>query len=140
MKSEKANSTEDRRYSAHYVAESVAEKLKIKLLPKEKARVERKPTDNLEAYNLYLQGIYYWRQFTEDGATKARPCFTLAIEKDPNFALAYAELANTYGWAADLLFAPRDAMPKVKNLAEHALTIDNTLGEAHGSLVSGRRA
>ncbi len=116
------------------VAESVAEKLKVKLLPNDKARVERKPTENLEAYNLYLQGNYYFRQFTEDGVNKARRCFTLAIEKDPNFALAYSELAGTYGWAADLSFPAREAMPKVKTLAEHALAIDNTLGDAHGSL------
>ena len=116
------------------VAESVAAKLKVSLLPSERARVERKPTDSLEAYNLYLQGNYYFRQFTEDGVNKARQYFNLAIEKDPNFALAYAVLAATYGWAADLSFPAREAMPKVKTLAEHALAIDNTLAEAHVSL------
>jgi tetratricopeptide (TPR) repeat protein len=80
------------------VAESVAQKLRVKLLPAVKERLDKRPTENLEAYNLYLQGryYYYYSQPSSDRWTKAIDAFSRAIEKDPNFALAYTGLANAY--------------------------------------------
>src|SRR5262249_19693933 len=74
------------------IAQGVAYNSRVTLLPGEKARVERKPTDNLEAYNLYLQGVYYATltggSATGGGAMKAIDSFSAAIAKDPNFAWA----------------------------------------------------
>ncbi len=113
------------------VAENVADQLKVALLPDVRARVERKPTDNLEAYNLYLQGVYYIWHSAELGPDKAIDCFSRAIQKDPNFALAYGYLGSTYTFASDLYMAPREAIPKVKALEARALAIDPDLAEAH---------
>lgn len=115
------------------VAKSVANSLRVKLLPGVQARLERRPTENLEAYNLYLQGRYYLSQFSEDGWTKAVEAFNRAIEKDPNFALAYTGVADAYGSVSDFTMAPREAVPKSKAAAERALAIDDELGAAHGA-------
>src|SRR5215471_12906109 len=86
------------------IAQGVADKLRVTLLPGEKARVERKPTDNLEAYNLYLRGLYYLTFLTGGSGTggspmKAIDSFSAAIAKDPNFADAYVARATAYGLA-----------------------------------------
>src|SRR5204863_3140188 len=78
------------------VAQQVAATLKIRLLGEEKRQLDKKPTENLEAYNLYRQGRYYGDQVSEEGIKKALPFFEQAIQKDPRFALAYAGMADTY--------------------------------------------
>jgi adenylate cyclase len=113
------------------VAENVAEKLKVRLLAGEKQRVEKRPTDNLKAYSLYLQGNYYMSQWSEESAAKAMERFGSAIEKDPAFAQAYAGLGAAYALASDWTMAPRDAMPKARAYEEKALAIDPDLAEAH---------
>jgi adenylate cyclase len=116
------------------VAESVAQTLRVKLLPELKERIDRRPTENLEAYDLYLRGRYYNAQFSEDGWTKAVDFFRRAIEKDPNFGLAYAELANAYAGASSFTMAPRDAYHEMKAAIDRALAIDETIAGAHGAL------
>jgi adenylate cyclase len=116
------------------VAESVAEKLKVRLLAEERERVEKKPTQNLEAYDLYLQGRYYLSQFSEDGWKRAVDDFNQAIAKDPNFAAAYEGLGETYGWESAFLLQPREAIPKAKALFQHALALDDNLASAHGAM------
>src|SRR5260370_37092710 len=119
------------------VAESVAQTLKVKLLPNERTRVERKPTENLEAYDLYLQGRYYlYSQFSEEGFTKAIDYFNRAIEKDPNFALAYSELGEAYGEASVFTQPPRDAIPKAKAFIQRALAIDDILADAPSAMAN----
>src|SRR4029077_16799391 len=83
------------------VAQKVAETLKVRLLGEEKGKIDKKPTENLEAYNLYRQGRYYGDNVSEEGIKKALPFFQQAIQKDPRFALAYAGMADTYVAAAD---------------------------------------
>jgi adenylate cyclase len=112
------------------VAEKVANKLKVTLLPNERARVERRPTGDLEAYDLYLQGKFYSYHFTEAGEAKAIDFFNRAILKDPNFALAYAMLGGAYGLESDSNMAPSQAIPKVKELEERALALDPDQGTA----------
>src|SRR5208282_5036443 len=75
------------------VAENVADKLQVALLPNERTDLERKPTENLEAYNLYLLGKYYVGQFSAEGAGKAIGYLKQAIALDPNFALPHSALA-----------------------------------------------
>jgi adenylate cyclase len=116
------------------VAQQVAETLQIRLLGEDKKRLEKKPTDNLEAYNLYRQGRYYAEKNTEDSFKKALGFYQQAIEQDPRFALAYAGEADTNVMAADVFIAPREAFSKAKEAALKAIELDDSLAEAHASL------
>src|SRR5207302_4153478 len=116
------------------VAQQVAETLKIRLLGEDKKRLDTKPTDNLEAYNLYRQGRYYAEKFSQDGFKKALCFYQQAIEKDPRFALAYAGMADAYVLAADFYIPPQEAFSKAKEAALKAIEVDETLAEAHASL------
>src|SRR5436305_4184333 len=116
------------------VAQRVAETLKVRLLGEEKRKLDKKPTENLEAYNLYRQGRYYGDQVSEEGIKKAIPFFEQAIQKDPHFALAYAGMADNYVAAADAFIAPREAFSKAKEAVQQAIELDDTLAEAHTSL------
>jgi len=112
----------------------VAQTLKIRLLGEDKKRLDKKPTENIEAYNLYQQGRYYAEKFSQDGFKKALGFHQQAIEKDPHFALAYAGMADNYVLAADLYIPPREAFPKAKAAALKAIELDANLAEAHASL------
>src|SRR5438128_3914382 len=116
------------------VAEKVAETLKVRLLGEEKRKIDKKPTENLEAYNLYRQGRFYADKLSEEGMAKARPLFEQAIEKDPRFTLAYTGLADNYVIAADAIVPPREAFSKAKEAALKAIEMDDSLAEAHASL------
>ena len=118
------------------VAQQVAETLKIRLLGEDKKRLDTKPTENIEAYNLYRQGRYYADKFSQDGFKKALGFYQHAIEKDPRFALAYAGMADTYVMAADFYIPPQEAFSKAKEAALKAIELDETLAEAHASLGS----
>ncbi len=117
---------------------SIVDKLKLKLIGKEKAAIVRRYTDNLEAYNLYLQGRFYCNKLTPEGAERGIECFEAAIESDPTYSLAYAGLAYLHGtravWGS---IPPNKAFPiVVRKYAEKALEIDDTVAEAHGVLAS----
>jgi adenylate cyclase len=116
------------------VAQQVADTLKIRLLGEDKKRLDKKPTENLEAYNLYRQGRYYTQKNVEDAFKRALDFYQQAIEKDPRFALAYAGMADTYVLAADLSIPPREAFSKAKEAALKAIELDDSLAEAHASL------
>src|SRR3989440_4440433 len=116
------------------VAQKVAETLKVRLLGEEKRKIVKKPTENLEAYNLYRQGRFYADKLSEEGMAKARPLFEQAIEKDPHFALAYTGLADNYVVSADAIIPPREAFSKAKEAALKAIEMDDSLAEAHASL------
>ena len=116
------------------VAQHVALALKIRLLGADKMRLSKKPTDSVEAYNLYRQGRFYADKLAENNFKKAFEFFQQAIEKDPGFALAYSGLADTYVLAADATIAPREAFPKAKAAALKAIELDDSLAEAHASL------
>ncbi len=116
------------------VAQQVAATLKIRLLGEEKKQIEKKPTENLEAYNLYRQGRYYSDKLSEEDMKKAVPFFEQAVEKDPRFALAYAAIADNYVLAADTYISPREAFSKAKQAALKAIELDDSLAEAHASL------
>jgi TolB-like protein/Tfp pilus assembly protein PilF len=114
------------------IAQSIATELKAIITPEEKQLIEKVPTDNLEAYNLYLKGTYFAEMATVEGLQKATEYFKQALQKDPNYALAYLGLANVNGgstfWGN---VPPHEAFPKVIEYTNKALKIDSTLAEAY---------
>ena len=120
---------------------AVVDALKLKLLSSEKASLLKQPTENTEAYQLYLKGRYYWHQRTEEAVGKGIECFEQAIDIDPKYVLAYAGLADSYsllGLSEYSALPPTEAFPKAKQASVKALEIDNTLAEAHVSLAFAR--
>ena len=113
------------------VAQTVAQALQVTLAADERQRLEQKPTQDLEAYQLYLKGRYFVNRYTEDGMKKGLAYLQQAIALDPSYALAYLGVAHYYEVVNDWFAAPRDAMPEMRAAAEKALQIDPTLSEAH---------
>jgi TolB-like protein/Tfp pilus assembly protein PilF len=117
------------------ISRDVSRKLRFHLTGAERMRFARHYTENPEAYHDYLKGRYYFNRMAEDGLKKAITHFQLAIQKDSNFALAYAGLADCYSISGLYsLLPPREMMPKAKDAAMNALKLDDTLAEAHASL------
>jgi TolB-like protein/Tfp pilus assembly protein PilF len=117
------------------IAADIYGHLRPKLEGEGKKLLSKRPTENVEAYQLYLQGLFYWNKWTQADFKKAADYFTQAVQKDPHYALAYAGLADTYSLLGDSGYlAPSDAWPKAKTAAMQALEIDGTLAEAHTSL------
>ena len=112
----------------------ISQKLRVKLTGEEQKRLTKRYTENVEAYQLYLKGRYFAEQYSADGFRKAVEHFNQAIQKDPNYALAYAGLAENYWVTSTVALSPREAMPKAREFAVKALQIDDTLAEAHTSL------
>jgi TolB-like protein/class 3 adenylate cyclase/Tfp pilus assembly protein PilF len=117
------------------IAFSITEKLKITLFEKEKAIINKTPTANNEAYELYLKGRFFWNKrgmYLKKGLT----FFMQAVALDPQFALAYAGIADTYSlFALYEILPPHEAMPRAREAAEKAILLDATLIEAHAVLV-----
>ena len=116
------------------IAKRISETLRLRLSGEQQQRLTKRYSDNVEAYQDYLKGRFYSAKSTESGLKKSIEYFNQAIEKDPNYALAWAGLANGYWEDSDIHISPHDAMPKAKQAALKALAIDNTLAEAHGAL------
>ena len=112
------------------VARRIADALKIELAPEEKERIDRKQTGNTEAYQLYLKGRYYWNKRQPDALNIAIEYFNHAIEKDPDYALAYAGLASAYVVQPSFTL-PGDWYTLSQEAALKALEMDPMLSEAH---------
>jgi len=116
------------------IAKTIADTLQAKLSGSERTAISKKPTDNPEAYELYLKGRFFWNKRTGADLFKAIDYFKQAIAKDPNYALAYSGLADSY-----LLLppygaaAPKDSVPQAKAAVKKALELDDALAEAHAS-------
>jgi TolB-like protein/DNA-binding winged helix-turn-helix (wHTH) protein/Tfp pilus assembly protein PilF len=116
------------------VARSIAEQIRLELNPHEQRRLDQPQAVNGEAYESYLKGRFFWNKRTGEGLKKAIDYFSQAIQNDPNYAPAYAGLADSYALAGDWKYgvlAPREAYPKAKAAAKKAIALDSTLGEAH---------
>jgi len=117
------------------ISEKVAKNLVPRLSGEEEQRLAKRGTEKIAAHDSYLQGRYFWNQFTPDAFPKALAFFTKAVEIDPNYALAYTGIANFYTWSCIYgLISPSDAFPKIYAAAKKALEIDDTLAEPHGSI------
>jgi eukaryotic-like serine/threonine-protein kinase len=117
------------------VAQRIAAALQAKLSLAEKGRIDKKQTEDTEAYQLYLKGRFYWNKRRVEDLKKAIEYFSQATEKDPGYALAYAGLASAF------VLLPQHGLPlpdewyaKARNAATKALEIDSSLAEAHAVL------
>jgi tetratricopeptide (TPR) repeat protein len=117
------------------ISQKIPSKLRLVLSGEAKARIAKSSTENSLAYQFYLEGRYDWNQRSEDGFHRAIDYFGQAIEKDPNYALAYAGLADSYVLLGEYRLAPgKEVFPKARDAATQALAQDDTLAEAHTSL------
>jgi TolB-like protein/Tfp pilus assembly protein PilF len=122
------------------ISREIVKALKVRLLGEEEIQLTKRYTENLEAYNLYLLGRYFWNKRGRENLSKAIEFFEKAIEKDPNYVLAYAGLADSYITSGNNAFIPPgEAYPKAREFAQKALEMDNRLAEAHAALASIKR-
>src|SRR5262249_58304088 len=120
------------------IAHDISDKLKLRLSGEQQKQGARGSTQNSEAYDLYLRGRYFWNQRTGESLKKSIEFFQRALDKDPNYALAWVGLADAYsvipGYPVDM--TPLEAYPKALLAAERALQLDDSLSEAHSSMGS----
>jgi eukaryotic-like serine/threonine-protein kinase len=117
------------------IAGEISSRLREHLTGAQKTKLSNSGTSDPEAYQLYLKGRYYWDKRTPDSLAKAKVYFQQAVEKDPNYALAYVGLAEYYAVLPEYTYtSAKEARPKVKAAAERALAIDATQAEAHALL------
>jgi eukaryotic-like serine/threonine-protein kinase len=121
------------------ISRGIANELRVKLSPDQREALTKRYTQSTEAYQAYLKGRYYWNRRTEEGFRRAIAQFQDAIEKDPDYALAHAGLADCYtllgAWA---YLPPTEAYPLGKAAATRALALDEKLAEAHASLARNK--
>jgi TolB-like protein len=117
------------------VSAAITQALSIRLSLDEEADLARPPTENAAAYRLYLKGRYFWNQRSEDGLRRSADLFQEAIERDPDYALAWSGLADSYF----MLFAwgiepPQSTVTQVRSAAQRAIELDPSLAEPHATL------
>ena len=117
------------------IAKKIASNLKGELSTGENKQIAKRPTDNLEAYSLYLKGRYFWNKRTKEGFNEAIKYYQDAIEKDNNYALAYAGLADCYINASFYEYIPPQyGCEEAKIPLTKVFKIDNNLSEAYASM------
>jgi tetratricopeptide (TPR) repeat protein len=123
------------------IATLISSALRRKLTGAEKKLLGKRYTENVEAYQLYVKGRYYWNRRTPEAFEKAIEFFEKAIETDPTYALAYSGIADCYnflGWEAYGTDDPKIMLPRAIAAASRALEIDDSLSEAYNSLAWGK--
>ena len=116
------------------VAQRVVEALQIKLGVEAARALAKKPTENPEAHRLYLLGRYEFGEYSEAGWTSSIRYYEQALKLDPNYALAYCGLADTYAYMGGVVMPSKEAVAKEKEFAQRALQLEPQLAEAHLSL------
>ena len=119
------------------ISKEISSNLRLTLTGKQQEQLNKIYTKNMEAYQLYLKGRYYLNMRTQDGFNKAIENFQKAIQKDPEFALAYSGLSDAYALLSNWGFLPStEGYPKAKAADLKALELDDSLAEAYNSLGS----
>jgi adenylate cyclase len=116
------------------VAQRVVGALQIKLGVEAARALGKKPTENPEAHRLYLLGRYEFGKYSEAGWTSSIRYYEQALKLDPNYALAYCGLADTYAYMGGVVMPSKEAVVKEKEFAQRAIELDPELPEAHLSL------
>ncbi len=115
---------------------AIAGQVKVRLVPSA-GQEPAFPTQQADAYDLYLHGRYYWNQLTPPSIQRAIEYFQKAVARDPGYALAYAGLADCYTMLPIACDAPvLEILPKARAAANKALELDEQLPEAHSALGS----
>jgi len=120
------------------IARSVVSGLRVKLSDKGAQQLARRYTDNVEAYQLYLKGQYVWHKITFEDLQKSIDYYHQALDKDPNYALAYAGIADSYVVLGNVFLPPNEAFTKAMTNAKTALELDETLAQAHQAMAASR--
>ncbi|HEX8250163.1 MAG TPA: tetratricopeptide repeat protein, partial [Pyrinomonadaceae bacterium] len=119
------------------IAQAVAQNLRLKLTNSEQQQMAKRPTENPEAYQLYLKGRFHVFKLTPPEIQKGMAYFQQAIEIDPNYALAYVGISDAYrSFVLSGEIPATEVMPKARAATNKALEIDDSLAEAHSSLSS----
>jgi eukaryotic-like serine/threonine-protein kinase len=116
------------------ITNEISEKLRLKLSGEEKKRLTKRYTENPEAYQLYLKGVYHAAKFNKQELDIGFGYLRQAVALDPNYALAYHGLSYYYYLIVDWTMPPHEAMPEAKKAALKAIEIDDTLAVAHADL------
>jgi TolB-like protein/Tfp pilus assembly protein PilF len=114
------------------IVRDISGNLRSKLTGAEEQKLAKNYTANAEAYQLYLQGRYFWNKQDNKDVDRSIEYFRKAIEIDPNYALAYAGLADAY--SLNVVGSNRERMAKAREAATKAISLDENLAEAHASL------
>jgi DNA-binding winged helix-turn-helix (wHTH) protein/TolB-like protein/Tfp pilus assembly protein PilF len=121
------------------VSAKIASALSITLSAEEEGRLSKRYGTNTEAYQLYLRGKFFWERRNPGDVEKAAGFFEQALQKDSNYAPAYAALANAYGpLLQGHLLRPKEGLPKMAEAIARALELDPTLAEAHIAMAAAR--
>jgi TolB-like protein/Tfp pilus assembly protein PilF len=121
------------------VARAIAREIRVKLTPREERRLAASSAVSPQAYEAYLKGRHLWNRRTEDGMRKSIAHYEQAIRLYPQYAMAYAGVADSYVMLACRGMVPaKDTFRKAKEAARKAIDLDGELGEAHGSLAHVR--
>jgi serine/threonine-protein kinase len=116
------------------IAQAIVNTLRVKLLPEPASRLTSKET-SIACYNLYLKGRYHWNKRSPEGLRLGLRCFEDAVSLDPDWALGWAGLGDSYAVMADYGLLPQEAaIPSANRAAERATTLDPNLAEAYATL------
>lgn len=114
------------------IAQTASDKLRLKLSGAQEQQLTKRETVNPQAYELVLKGNFYDNLSGTENDKKANELYQQAVAADPNYALAYAELSNSYSMlAANSLVDPKESLPKAESAARRALELDEKLPKAH---------
>jgi len=116
------------------IAERIVDALALQLTGEEKKQLTKHYTENQDAWQLYVQGRYFWNKRNGEDMKKALKCFQRAIDLDPNYAPAYAGLSDTYGFSGLFEMPFEVRIEKQEAAATRALKLDDTLAEAHATM------
>jgi len=116
------------------MSQQIAHALRLRLTGEQQDRLLAHSTENTEAYDAFLKGLYYTRQFTPDSLKQGMTYLRRAVALDPNYALAYSTIAYNYAVIEDWYAPPREVMPEAEAAAKKAFELDPTLGDAEGWL------
>src|SRR5207247_3053160 len=109
----------------------VVQALQLQLSSEASRTLSKKPTENPEADRLYLLGRYEFGKYSEAGWTSSIRYYEQALKLDPNYALAYCGLADTYAYMGGVVMPSKEAVAKEKEFAQKAIELDPELQEAH---------
>ncbi len=119
------------------IAQDIAKQIRVQATPEGRARKANLPLPSFEAQDAYMRGRYEWNKRTPQGLLRARAFFRQALDRNPNYALAWVGVADTEYLLSSFgydMVSPREGMPRAKAAAKRALELDDGLGEAHASL------